>query len=190
MSKGQLAVPVRYVVDCDVALSESLNCLCRAHGIKEFFAWVSWLGDGIAWYALMLVLPALYGEPGVASSLNMGTVAVVNLAAYKAIKAIAGRPRPCMVYSSIVLGTAPLDQYSFPSGHTMHAVAFSAVAIAHHPELAWCLIPFTGLIAMSRVVLGLHYPSDVVAGALIGGVTACLLPWPENAMALWRSGGL
>ncbi|MES2546747.1 MAG: phosphatase PAP2 family protein, partial [Pseudomonadota bacterium] len=62
----------------------------------------------------------------------------------------------------------PLDHFSFPSGHTLHAVAFSVVAMQYYPELSIVLVPFTIMVAMSRVILGLHYPSDVLAGATIG----------------------
>lgn len=63
----------------------------------------------------------------------------------------------------------PLDRYSFPSGHTLHAVCFTGIACAYQPLFAWVLVPFALLVALSRLVLGLHYPSDVLAGALIGG---------------------
>jgi undecaprenyl-diphosphatase len=109
------------------------------------------------------------------TSLSLIKVGVVNLALYKVIKSLTGRPRPCAVSASITLGTAPLDQYSFPSGHTMHAVAFSMVATAHHAELTWLLVPFSSLIALSRVLLGLHYPTDVIAGGIIGGYVASIL---------------
>jgi undecaprenyl-diphosphatase len=46
------------------------------------------------------------------------------------------------------------------------------VAIAFYPMLAWLLVPFTLLVAISRVVLGLHYPSDVLAGAALGALIA------------------
>jgi undecaprenyl-diphosphatase len=56
----------------------------------------------------------------------------------------------------------------------LHAVLFSTVALSYYPQLAIVLVPFTVLIGLSRVVLGLHYPSDVFAGALIGSVVAGL----------------
>jgi hypothetical protein len=57
-------------------------------------------------------------------------------------------------------------------GHTLHAVAFTTVASAYSPQLSWLLIPFTVLIALSRMVLGLHYPSDVIAGIGIAVIAA------------------
>ncbi|MGB7952242.1 MAG: phosphatase PAP2 family protein [Candidatus Binatia bacterium] len=177
MSKDQLMYSVKQIVDCEMALCETLNRKCYPTKVNGFFVLISRLGDGIIWYALMLSLPVLYGEPGLSSSLHMAMVGAINLGLYKLIKNITGRQRPCVVDSNILLATAPLDQYSFPSGHTMHAVAFSMVATAHHPELAWLLTPFVGLIGLSRIVLGLHYPSDVLAGALIGGTVAFFFPW-------------
>ena len=63
-----------------------------------------------------------------------------------------------------------LDKFSFPSGHTLHAVAFAVVFSWHFPLYGVALIPMVVLIAVSRVALGLHYPSDVAAGAAIGAL--------------------
>ena len=68
--------------------------------------------------------------------------------------------------------TAPLDRFSFPSGHTLHAVAFSLVAVHYYPGLIWLVLPFTALVAVSRLILGLHYPTDVLAGIALGGMVA------------------
>jgi len=72
------------------------------------------------------------------------------------------------VHQQISLRSVPLDQFSFPSGHTLHAVIFSMVAIHYYPMLSVALIPFTILVGLSRPILGLHYPSDVLVGAFIG----------------------
>jgi membrane-associated phospholipid phosphatase len=102
------------------------------------------------------------------------------LALYRHLKERLVRERPCVSFAGIEPGTAPLDRYSFPSGHTLHAVCFTTLATAHVPELAVLLVPFTLLVAASRVVLGMHYPSDVLAGAAIGMALAraSLLVWP------------
>jgi undecaprenyl-diphosphatase len=102
----------------------------------------------------------------------MTTTGIVCTLIYKWLKSKTSRPRPFAVETAVRAGADPLDPFSFPSGHTLHAVAFSVVAIAFYPMLAWLLVPFTLLVAASRVVLGLHYPSDVLAGAGLGALIA------------------
>ncbi len=87
---------------------------------------------------------------------------LVSLTIYKIIKQLTGRRRPCNTHNEIFLATMPLDYYSFPSGHTLHAVSFTIVAMLHYPETGLVSIPFSILVALSRVILGLHYPTDVI----------------------------
>lgn len=142
--------------------------------VVRLFALVSRLGDGLFWYALMAALlwtEGLAAAPVVGRMLLAG---VVSLILYKWLKAQTIRPRPCARNQRILPRVAPLDEYSFPSGHTLHAVAFSIIAVHGYPSLIWLLLPFAALVALSRVVLGLHYPSDVLAGALLGASLALL----------------
>ena len=142
--------------------------------LVRLFALVSRLGDGVFWYALMAALLLSEGWAAVPAVGQMALVGALGLGVYKWLKARTTRPRPCARHERIQRRAAPLDEYSFPSGHTLHAVAFTLVAVHHYPSLAWLLLPFTALVALSRVILGLHYPSDVVAGALIGAALALL----------------
>lgn len=150
------------------------NRTSRYHLVRWVFRWVSRLGDGAFWYALMLGILISQGSDGVLPCLHMMAAGLIGTLVYKAIKGKTLRPRPCEVIQAISLGTPPLDRFSFPSGHTLHAVAFTAVALAYYPVLIWLLAPFTLLVAASRLVLGLHYPTDVLAGALIGASIAAI----------------
>jgi len=141
---------------------------------RRTFQIASRLGDGSVWYVLILCLPLLYGAAALRPALVMALTGALGVALYTLLKRLFVRERPFITHSAIDRCAAPLDRYSFPSGHTLHAVSFTWQACAHFPELAWLLLPLAALIAASRVVLGLHYPSDVLAGAAIGGALAAL----------------
>lgn len=139
---------------------------------RRVFQIASRLGDGLIWYTLILVLPLMFGRAAVKPAIVMALTGALGVLVYALLKRVFVRERPFITHAAIDRGAAPLDRYSFPSGHTLHAVSFTWQACAHFPELAWVLVPLAALIAGSRVVLGLHYPSDVLAGAAIGAALA------------------
>ena len=133
---------------------------------------ISWLGNGIFWYALMLALLLAESREAAMPVLHMVFVGAVCTCCYKMVKRTTVRSRPFEANPLVSANAAVLDRFSFPSGHTLHAVAFTLVACAHYPRLSILLVPFTAVTAVSRVALGLHYPSDVIAGALLGALIA------------------
>jgi undecaprenyl-diphosphatase len=144
-----------------------LNRPSRLPRPRAFFRIVSKLGDGWAWYALILSQFVMPGRGFAAAHLAL--TGGVGVALYKLIKGRAVRERPFITHPGISCAAAPLDRYSFPSGHTLHAVSFAVMGSHYLPELAMPLAGLAFLVALSRVVLGLHYPTDVAAGALLGG---------------------
>ena len=135
---------------------------------RRIFQIASRLGDGVIWYGLILALPLLYGREAIRPAVVMAVTGCAGVVIYKLLKHVLVRERPFITHSAIDLAMPPLDRYSFPSGHTLHAVCFTLQMTAHYPPLGWALIPLTLTIAGSRVVLGLHYPTDVLAGAALG----------------------
>jgi undecaprenyl-diphosphatase len=133
---------------------------------------ISWLGNGIFWYALMLALLLAETRDAAMPVLHMAFVGAVCTCCYKMVKHSTVRSRPYQVNPLVSANAAVLDRFSFPSGHTLHAIAFTLIACSYYPGLWVILAPFTLLTAVSRVALGLHYPSDVIAGGALGGLIA------------------
>jgi len=158
----------------DSFLCIAVNQTSQYRLIRDFFRIASRLGDGIFWYGLMAVILLLHGAEGLMPVIHMALAGLSGTLLYKWLKGKALRPRPYEVHQDIWLTGTPLDKFSFPSGHTLHAVVFSLVAIDHYPQTAIIVVPFAVLVGLSRVVLGLHYPSDVLAGAVIGAIIARL----------------
>lgn len=106
--------------------------------------------------------PLLAGAALLAASLASG-----------ALKDAVGRLRPPLAHDSLTaLVTLPADS-SFPSGHATSAFAAAGVVAALHPGLRAPVLALAALIGLSRVYLGVHYPTDVVAGAALGlGIAA------------------
>jgi undecaprenyl-diphosphatase len=155
----------------------AMNRWGARHALRRFFGVISRLGDGVFWYALIAVLATFGGTRGIVAALHMALTGVVATTMYKGLKRWTRRPRPFRTHDAIVPYVAPLDEFSFPSGHTLHAVSFTLIALAYFPLLAPLLVPFTVLVMLSRIVLGLHYPSDVLAATVIGALLGTLSLW-------------
>lgn len=154
----------------------------RAVGV--FFGTVSRLGNGMFWYALMLALAVMDGRRGLFAAAHMAVTGLTALWLYRVLKRYTRRPRPFRACPGVIAHVPPLDEFSFPSGHTLQAVGFTMVALAWYPVLAPLLVTFTALIAASRVILGLHYPSDVLAAIGIGGALGGLSLWLVHASTM------
>jgi len=166
----------------DALLCHAASRWAARRTVHRTFGVVSRLGDGWLWYGLMAVLAAGAGGRGRHAALQMACTGIVAWLLYRTLKRRTRRPRPFRVHSGVIARAPPLDEFSFPSGHTLHAVSFGIVAVSWFPVLALPLTAFAVLVAMSRVVLGLHYPSDVLAGVVLGALLGGGSLWVDSLL--------
>src|SRR5215470_15289181 len=134
---------------------------------------VTRLGDGWIWYVLGFLLLAFGGPQRFAAVCAAGAAAVLGIFVFKALKHLSQRPRPCQIEPHCWSKVLPLDQFSFPSGHTMTAFSIALVISYFYPSLEAPLFFMAISIAVSRIVLGMHFLSDVLAGAVLGVALGC-----------------
>jgi undecaprenyl-diphosphatase len=129
-------------------------------------------GDGWLWYALGCIILLFGGADRYRATGAAALAAGVGIAVFLKIKKATGRKRPCAIEPHCWATLLPPDQFSFPSGHTITAFAV-AVSLAHfYPDLLIGLLFCALSVTASRILMGMHFLSDVVAGALIGTLLA------------------
>jgi undecaprenyl-diphosphatase len=104
-------------------------------------------------------------------------------ALYRELKRRLRRRRPFARLAGVAHRLAPPDEFSFPSGHTAAAFAFAGLITAVFPPLALPVFLWAGLVAVSRVYLGVHFPADTLAGAVLGMACAMIGWWFTMRMA-------
>jgi len=125
-------------------------------------------GDGWIWYAMGAVVLAFGGPARFLAVASAALSAGVGIALFLTLKKRIGRRRPCTLEPHCWSTLLPPDQFSFPSGHTITAFAVSVSLIAFYPGLAVGLLFCACSIGLSRILLGMHFLTDVLAGVVLG----------------------
>ncbi len=149
----------------------------RAHTLRRSWTLITHLGGArgtIGACVLSMLLPDVTAAIAWRALLVLGLSHLI----VHVVKRFAVRERPTVRLSFEALIAVP-DQFSFPSGHACAAMAVAAAYASMFPLLAAPLLVLAMLVGLSRVVLGVHYPGDVLVGQMIGLVTAAMF------MAVW-----
>lgn len=137
-----------------------------------FFSFFSQRGSSIAiWFMILLLLMILEEVKDHKFLLFLVIVIFLTFLTDVTLKEIVKRPRPCQVKTKVYMNLSPVScpaDFSFPSGHTMTAFAAAVVFTYFQRKRKWLFFTVAVLISYSRIYLGVHYLSDVLAGAIIG----------------------
>ena len=159
-----------FICQRDYVLMRCVNGWRAPHWIRLWMICASRGGDGWLWYTLGAFI-AIFGGPDRFRALGAaGLAAGAGILLFLFLKRATGRKRPCTIEPHCWATLLPPDQFSFPSGHSITAFAFAVPMALFYPPLmaglAFCAIS----VAASRVLLGMHFLSDVAAGSVIGAV--------------------
>jgi undecaprenyl-diphosphatase len=178
-----LAATRDYITHRDHRLMRRVNRWPAPRWIRIWMMAATRGGDGWLWYALGIVVLLGGGHERFAAVGCAALAVSLGIALFLRLKKAAGRRRPCAFEPHCWARLLPPDQFSFPSGHTITAFAVAVSLSLFFPDL-WIGLLFCAVsVAASRILLGMHFLSDVVAGAIAGSGLACLCAWLIQSLA-------
>jgi undecaprenyl-diphosphatase len=126
------------------------------------------IGDGWLWYLCGVMALLFGGSDRLTSVAGAGSAALVSIGLFMSLKKLSGRRRPCEIEPHCWATLLPPDQFSFPSGHTMTAFSVATCLSCFFPLFLPVMLFCALSIAASRILLGMHFLSDVVVAAILG----------------------
>jgi undecaprenyl-diphosphatase len=162
-----------YIERRDHRLMRRMNRWRAPRWVRFWMIAATRMGDGWLWYGLGAILLVFGGAERFAAVSAAGAAGLTGVGIFKLIKLLSQRPRPCQFEPHCWSKVLPPDMFSFPSGHTMTAFSISLVVSYFYPSLEAPLFFLALSIAVSRIVLGMHFLSDVLAGAVLGVALGC-----------------
>ena len=146
--------------------------------LTPIFKFITTLGNaGVIWivFSVGLLIPKKTRRVGVLALVSLFFSALIDNVI---LKNVVARTRPYDVIEGLTSLVGAQKDYSFPSGHTGSAFAAAVVMLRELPKkFGIPILVFACLMGLSRLYVGVHYPSDVLGGALIGTGIALLTHW-------------
>ena len=154
----------------DLAIFYFFNHTMSTAFLDKFFSIITNVNN---WYiAYVILLGISYTKGGTRGKIAvLGVlllIVVTDQTGYRLLKEFFARPRPCNALSDVLIPLGCTGSYSFPSNHALNNFAAAMFFYRLFPKLKWALFIGALLVSISRVYLGLHYPSDILGGAIIG----------------------
>lgn len=168
--KNKNILQMDFLYSIDLTIFYFINHTLSAGILDKFFSIITNVNNWYITYVILLGLSFVKG--GIKGKLAvigvLLLIIVTDQLGYRILKELIARPRPFAVLTDVILPTGPTGTFSFPSNHALNNFAAAIFFYRLYPNLKWVLFITAFLVSVSRIYLGLHYPSDILGGALIG----------------------
>jgi len=160
----------------DTRLFFQVNLIGQLPSVKRLSLGLSRCGDGPLYLIVALLLWQFDHNRGGQFMQHALLAFAIELPLYLLLKNAIQRERPKgPLHHGWSPGIRPSDRFSFPSGHTAAAFMFAWILAAYYPEYAAYYLLMASGIGLSRVLLGVHYPTDILAGGMLGSIIALIV---------------
>lgn len=164
-----------FLYSIDLAIFYFVNHTLSAAPLDKFFVIITNVQNWIITYILLIgILLVKGGKRGRLAVLGIILLIIItDQTGHRILKEIIGRLRPCNALPDVITPIGCSDTLSFPSNHALNNFSAATFFYLLYPNYKYPLFISAFLVSLSRVYLGLHYPSDILGGAVIGIATGC-----------------
>jgi undecaprenyl-diphosphatase len=161
---------MEFLYSFDLAIFYLFNHTISTGFLDKFFSIIT---DVNKWYIAYLILVGIaFFKGGLRGKIAVITliilIVVTDQTGYRLLKELFERVRPCNALSDVITPIGCAGGFSFPSNHALNNFAAAVFLLRLFPKYKWIFLITATLISISRIYLGVHYPSDVLGGAIIG----------------------
>ena len=161
---------MEFLYSFDLAIFYLFNHTISTGFLDKFFSIIT---DVNKWYIAYLILIGIaFFKGGLRGKIAVLTliilVTVTDQTGYRILKEFFERIRPCNALADAITPVGCAGGFSFPSNHALNNFAAAVFLLRLFPQYKWIFLITAILVSISRIYLGVHYPSDVLAGAIIG----------------------